>query len=861
MPGRLPDPARSRVVIIGCSRYSELPELPTVHNNVGGLAAIMRDPGIWGIPAEFCTVVHNPGSPKALIHPIAEAAEEATDTLVVYYAGHGLVNHRGDLHLSVMDSEAAHEYTQVPFEWVRGPILNSAAPRRILILDCCYSGRAADGVAMGAFDAYAEQAAVDGSFVLTATPANRLAQAPLDQQYTAFTQELIETLAVGLGGGDELISLSEIYANIRVRLRSRDLPVPQARDQNNVGAGTVFRNKAFRAGGAVRDISAEERDAESLAALQRIRGNCQRASLGFLRREQLPVHDAVYVRRELDDAVETAIRALGPANLRRTQRYDRSRPEYVVDRAAPPRLIVVGAPPGTGKTMLAVQLMRSAGAAVLRRPVHSLAGDLHALLTALGPRFGISQLITARVPFVYVVDGVDRSDRDLYQREVIDLIRFIENTLDPMARNLGLLAYPIAVLITLRSGHWDQWFTVLEGRDFVELRYAELCFTPPEARLALERYCAAYGYRLTGDLPAGAVEDLVLPINIRLLSEAWECGGELVARDVLEVPLHEAYLIGMRELARQCLFLTGMRELPELLEELAIVMVSRPNVSAPQWEVLRIMEQSPGLTEDGARAMLQLLITERVLEATAHDVGFAHPALAEYLIASAAVRLMTESGRADPLERLNRAVAESSGVSTAAVRANVEELTAHTTSQRLVDEYYRTSAVYAGSRMTELRNEIALGGVTARSDLESIYGSLESLTAEDAWSAFFIVVAKRNQQPPDRIQQVFFAAWAHNEGRPDRWKLLSKLHQRELLYQPEVLTLILRSDEPREWETFFGWVNHESDRLAIFERVSAAAELPLTELIGDGPEWEQTRGLINLLAEGAAYVEGQVFDS
>lgn len=857
-PGRLPDPAQSRVVLIGCSQYSELPALPSVHNNVGGLAAILRDPGIWGIPEQFCTVVQNPSGAEGLIEPISEAAEQATDTLLVYYAGHGLVDRRGELQLSVTKSVVDKPYHRVDFEWVRDVIVDSPAKRRIVILDCCYSGRAADGIAMGETE-YAEQAAVDGSFVLTATPANRLALAPADQEYTAFTQELIDTLAVGLGGGGELISLTEIFANIKVRLRSRNMPVPQARDQNSVGAETMFRNKAFRAGGALWDATAEDRDAAGAEALRWIRGSCLRASLGFLRREQLPKHDEVYVSRDLDVAVAEAIRALDPGNLRRTQRFERANPDQVVNRAAPPRLVVVSAPPGTGKTMLAVQLARSAGGAVLRRPVRDLMVEFRVFLDGLGPRYGLNQLITARVPLVFVVDGLDRADRDIDQREVINLIRFIETELDPLARNLGLLAFPLAIVFTLRASHWDQWFTVFEGREFVQLRYADLTFTPDQTREALRRYCTAYDYRLVGAAPAGMDDTLALPINLRLLSEAWECGGDLDVRDVLDIPLHEAYLIGKRELARQCLPLTGMWELPDLLERVAVEMVGRANALAPQWEVLRTMDQSPGLTEDGARAMLHLLITERVLEVTAHEVGFAHPALAEYLIAAAAVRLMTESGGAEPLERLNRAVAESHGVSTAAVRANVEELSAHTATQHLVEEYYRTSAVYAGSRMTELRNEIAMGGVTSDGDLESVYGSLESLSAEDAWSAFFIVVAKRNQQSADQILRVFFMAWTHNAGRPDRWKLLSKLHQRGLLYQPDVLAAVLRSAEPREWETYFGWVNSEPNRAEVFEQICASAGSALTNFAGVGPDWEQTRGLLELLTSGSSYVEGQLF--
>jgi hypothetical protein len=54
----LPDPERSRVVLIGVSRFTdpELPDLPAVRNNLDGLAACLRSAG-------RCTVVADPQAP------------------------------------------------------------------------------------------------------------------------------------------------------------------------------------------------------------------------------------------------------------------------------------------------------------------------------------------------------------------------------------------------------------------------------------------------------------------------------------------------------------------------------------------------------------------------------------------------------------------------------------------------------------------------------------------------------------------------------------------------------------------------------------------------------------------------------
>ncbi|MCF4137469.1 hypothetical protein L1856_12875 [Streptomyces sp. Tue 6430] len=46
----LPDPARSRAVLIGTASYRHLPQLPAVETGVVDLAAELCDATVWGCP-------------------------------------------------------------------------------------------------------------------------------------------------------------------------------------------------------------------------------------------------------------------------------------------------------------------------------------------------------------------------------------------------------------------------------------------------------------------------------------------------------------------------------------------------------------------------------------------------------------------------------------------------------------------------------------------------------------------------------------------------------------------------------------------------------------------------------------------
>lgn len=240
----LPDPYLSRAVLIGTGRYRTLTGLASVHNNLAALAKSLRDRRVWGLPASHCVVVEDANMPADMLDPVVEAADNATDTLLLYYAGHGLVDRRSELHLALTDSDQKRIYTAVSYNIVRDVLLESRASRRIVILDCCYSGRALGQMA-SSVTAIVDEASAEGTYVLAAAAENKTALAPQGAQYTAFTGELLEIIHKGIIGHGPLLDLDSIYSQLQLVMRSKGLPIPQKRDRNTAGRLNLISNQAF----------------------------------------------------------------------------------------------------------------------------------------------------------------------------------------------------------------------------------------------------------------------------------------------------------------------------------------------------------------------------------------------------------------------------------------------------------------------------------------------------------------------------------------------------------------------------------------------------------------------------------------
>ncbi|MFE3263663.1 hypothetical protein [Streptomyces sp. NPDC059215] len=290
---------------------------------------------------------------------IAEEAQRARSVLLIYYLGHGLIGPGEELYLAAANTDrltpglAAHQ--ALPLSALQQALTVCRASSVVVVLDCCFSGRARLTVSP---PPAITLPAAHGVYLLAS--AEQLALAPQDAEYTAFTGELIRLLDHGDHRGPRLMTLDAAYEFLFRALRARGGPLPRRQAGDRSGDLVLTVNAAHPP--SVPDVH----PADDAAPVPR--------RSPYLGLESFAVDDVelFHGRRrlveELLDAVAGAVRAGQPA-------------------------IVIG-PSGAGKTSLlhagllatlhrgAPQLPGSAGWPwrVLTpgdHPVHALAAALH----------------------------------------------------------------------------------------------------------------------------------------------------------------------------------------------------------------------------------------------------------------------------------------------------------------------------------------------------------------------------------------------------------------------------------------------------------------------------------------------------
>ncbi len=244
------DPSRSRAVLLGVSFFprdpERLPPLPAVRNNLRDLERALADPSILGLEPRHVAVVDDRPSSE-MLSKLVEVADQAEDTLIVYYAGHGVPGSTS-LYLTGTDSsERTIEFDGMPFDRLRRALNTSPARKKVLILDCCYSGRAID--VMGTADAMLQAGIEDleGTYTLASSGATEASAAPAGERCTAFTGELLRVLHEGIADAPQTLQLNEIFRALRLALgRHPKYPAPRQAAKGTAGDIDFVHNRAWR---------------------------------------------------------------------------------------------------------------------------------------------------------------------------------------------------------------------------------------------------------------------------------------------------------------------------------------------------------------------------------------------------------------------------------------------------------------------------------------------------------------------------------------------------------------------------------------------------------------------------------------
>jgi hypothetical protein len=192
----------SRVLLVGTGKHepgSRLPDVPAVAATVADLGRCLVEQ--CGLPETGLRTLIDPADPIVFDRALREVAQEATDVLLVHYVGHGQPDPDGELHLATsatvdLDPATGAALPGAPLPHLRDVVSDSRARTVVVILDCCFSGRASAALVTGTDDVYA-MGAVRDSYLLTAASRDDAALALPDEPHTAFTGALLGLLTDG----------------------------------------------------------------------------------------------------------------------------------------------------------------------------------------------------------------------------------------------------------------------------------------------------------------------------------------------------------------------------------------------------------------------------------------------------------------------------------------------------------------------------------------------------------------------------------------------------------------------------------------------------------------------------------------
>ncbi|MGH3720649.1 MAG: caspase, EACC1-associated type [Pseudonocardiaceae bacterium] len=238
-----------RILLVGTGQSvagSELPELPTVSTTVTDLATALVQR--CGAQPERVRTLLDPASPTEFGRELTAAAAHAEDVLLVCYLGHGLLDVQGELYLATQATDHLRDglrYKALPYAALQAELATSPAQSVIVLLDCCFSGRASGSPYPADLDGFVTTRSSGGYLLASAAP-EELALAPIGERHTAFTGELIRLLDDGDPAGPPELTLDHLYRCLDRVLPEQGRPRPRRYAAGRTGELALAPNRAYR---------------------------------------------------------------------------------------------------------------------------------------------------------------------------------------------------------------------------------------------------------------------------------------------------------------------------------------------------------------------------------------------------------------------------------------------------------------------------------------------------------------------------------------------------------------------------------------------------------------------------------------
>ncbi|GAB3260152.1 caspase, EACC1-associated type [Kineosporia babensis] len=233
---RFPISQDSRAILLGSSSFTDprLSSIPAVSRNIREFRRLLISPYGSCLPAPNCSTLDDIDTVSSFGLALEAETAACQDLFLLYFAGHGLIDDQGALHLAIRSTNLQYpHWTAIPYALVRRTVSRSPARNRIVILDCCFSGRALDAMS-DETSALLGQLEIAGAITLTSAPANSPSFAPQGETFTAFSGILFSLLGRGIPDGTTVLTLAALFTELQQRMARQGLPQPQRMGSGNV---------------------------------------------------------------------------------------------------------------------------------------------------------------------------------------------------------------------------------------------------------------------------------------------------------------------------------------------------------------------------------------------------------------------------------------------------------------------------------------------------------------------------------------------------------------------------------------------------------------------------------------------------
>jgi ABC-type phosphate/phosphonate transport system substrate-binding protein len=217
-----------RAIVVGCSVYETdgIPNLRYAEADSAALYERLINTDVGGYAPGATELLKSPGA-----DPLRRALErllrtaQPDDRILLYFAGHGLRDEAGRMHLALRDTDPdLVRATGISAQLLRELLDECRSKHICLIMDCCFSGAIAGMRGVASLDRDEMQRSVEslggqGTVILTSAQASQQAREREEYGHGVFTHYLLEGLD-GAADGDQdgVITPDELYRYIASRM-------------------------------------------------------------------------------------------------------------------------------------------------------------------------------------------------------------------------------------------------------------------------------------------------------------------------------------------------------------------------------------------------------------------------------------------------------------------------------------------------------------------------------------------------------------------------------------------------------------------------------------------------------------------